>query len=164
MADAMRGALVFPLLLLAAAPVQARERIGQYGGWGAFRDAQPARCFAIAQPLWRKKHDPSFADFTATPGGGPRRFHVRLSRAPRPGRPVTLAIGDRHFTLLVHGSDAWGHDAREDGRIIAAARNGDQMVVTATRADGHRFRDFYALAGAASAIDAATVACLQRRR
>ena len=70
---AMRGALVFPLLLLAAAPVQARERIGQYGGWGAFRDESPARCFAIAQPLWRKKHDPSFPDFPAPPGGGPPR-------------------------------------------------------------------------------------------
>lgn len=160
---AMRGALVFPLLLLAAAPVQARERIGQYGGWGAFRDESPARCFAIAQPLWRKKHDPSFADFTALPGGGPRRFHVRLSRPPRQGKPVTLTIGERHFTLLVAGSDAWGRDARADGRIIAAVRDGDQMVVTATRANGRRFRDFYALAGAASAIDAATIACLQPR-
>jgi len=160
----MRGALLLLPILLAAAPVRARERIGQYGGWGAFRDESPARCFAIAQPLWRERHDPSFADFTAVPGGGPRRFHVRLSRTPRPGKPVTLTIGDRHFTLLAQGSDAWGHDAREDGRIIAAARDGGQMVVTATRADGRRLRDFYALAGAASAIDAATIACLAHRR
>jgi hypothetical protein len=161
---AMRRAVSFLLLLLVAAPATARERIGQYAGWGAFRDEEPARCFAIARPLWRKKHDPSFADITATPGGGPRQFHVRLSRTPRVGEPVTLAIGDRQFTLLVRGSDAWGRNAREDGRIIAAARGGKQMVVTARRTNGRRFRDFYALAGAASAIDAVTVACLQPRR
>jgi hypothetical protein len=46
-------------LLAVAVPAQARDALGVYEGWGAFRDARPPRCYAIAQPvrkssgLWR---------------------------------------------------------------------------------------------------------------
>jgi hypothetical protein len=36
-------------LLLLAAPLAARESLGVYDSWAAFKDASPARCYAIAK-------------------------------------------------------------------------------------------------------------------
>ena len=46
-----------------------------------------------------------------------------------------------------------------DAAIVAAMRSGSRMSVTATDRGGNRFTDRYSLAGVATAIDAATIAC-----
>lgn len=144
------------LVLLLAAP---RETIGVYGGWGAFSDAAPRRCFAIAQPV-----DPAqragFLSVANWPGQNIRgQLHVRLSRPRAASARVALSIGDRRFDLTAGDSDAWAPDARTDAAIVAAMRSGRSMSVEALGRDGSPFADTYALSGAATAIDAAALAC-----
>ena len=43
-------AALLPVLLAVTAPATARDTIGVYKGWGAFRDTTPPRCYAIARP------------------------------------------------------------------------------------------------------------------
>ncbi len=45
----MKRALL--LLALAGSPAVARESLGIFDSWGAFTDASPRRCFAIAEPV-----------------------------------------------------------------------------------------------------------------
>lgn len=139
-----------------------REALGIYGNWGAFRDASPARCFAIAQPLARTAGKP-FASIATWPGQGTRnQLHIRLSRARHPQARVTLSVGERRFVLQSGDRDAWAPDARADAAIVSAVRGGRSMSVETVAANGAAFADVYALKGAATAIDASALGCTAR--
>ena len=83
-------------LICVAAPLAAKDSLGVFDNWGAFRDRGAGRCYAIAVP------DPSrvardYAPF-ASVGTWPRRvvhgqLHVRLSRklAAQPNRSKVLS-------------------------------------------------------------------------
>ena len=152
-------------LVLLAAPTAARDALGVYNGWGAFRDPKPLRCFAIAQPLrgrngkWRP-----FASVSHWPVQRIRgQVHVRLSREIRADAPVTLSIDDRRFPMVAGGADAWAPDPQSDAAIIAAMRSGRSMSIATVSANGGGFADTYVLKGAATAIDAAALGCARSR-
>lgn len=150
-------------LTLALALVQGppRESLGVFGGWGAFRDTAPRRCFAIASPVQRRRQ--AFASIASWPGQGARnQLHIRLGRARRADARVTLAIGERRFQLLAGERDAWSPDAATDRAIVAAIRTSRSMTVESLAANGAPFADAYRLSGAATAIDAAGVGCAAR--
>ena len=144
------------LLLAVAAP----QAIGIHQRWGAFRDEGPTRCYAISRPVQGKTGTP-FASVATWPGAGVRgQLHVRLSRAKAPPARVVLAIGERRFDLTAGRIDAWSPDTATDRAIVAAMRGGRSMSVESVAANGAAFVDVYALAGAATAIDAAALGCL----
>ncbi|MDP1027190.1 invasion associated locus B family protein [Sphingomonas sp. KR1UV-12] len=148
--------------MLAMAPVAARDTLGVYRGWAAFRD--PERCYAIAQPQGRVRSGQPFAAVATWPAKSLRAsLHVRLSHPVQPDQPVTLSVGERRFRLTATGADAFAADAASDRAIVAALRDGRSMSVEAVGQGGHPFADSYALAGAATAIDAATLACAALR-
>lgn len=147
------------LLALMAAPVIARETIGIYKGWGAFRD--PDRCYAIARPVLANGRPDGFATVGTWPARRLREsFHLHLSIARDRAAPVTLAIGERRFPLVGGDRDVWAPDAATDHALVAAMRSGRSMSVSAVDTRRRPFADTYALAGAAAAIDAATLACV----
>ena len=150
-------------LVLVAAPLSARESLGVYDGWAAFRDANPARCYAIA-----KAQGSPPAPAYATVSNWPKRkvrgaVHIVLSRDVAEEASVRLAVSDKRFDLVAKGRNAWARDRRDDAAIVAAMRSAARMSVSARTAKGAAFTDRYALAGAATAIDAATVGCVQSR-
>lgn len=157
---------VIPLILLAiatAAPAAgARETIGIFFAWGAFRE--PGRCFAIAEPAGPKRPDRRpFVSIASWPERGVRsQLHVRLSREKRPGSAILLRIDDATFQLGGGRNNAWALDRRADAAIVAAMRTGLQMSVETRSATGALVRDRYGLRGAASAIDASAIACAGR--
>lgn len=146
---------------LLTAPAAARDALGIYEGWGAFRDGQPVRCFAIAQPLrrgpgnWRPFAAVSYWPLQRVRG----QIHIRLSREKRANEPVTLRIDDRRFPMDAGGADAWAPDPQTDAAIVAAMRSGQTMSVSSIASSGGSFADTYALKGAATAIDAAALGC-----
>lgn len=157
--------LVLPLALLvaAASPLAARESLGVYEGWAAFRDERPFRCYAVAKAE-RASGAPAYATISHWPQRKVRgAVHIVLSRAVAEGGAVRLAVGGKRFDLVAKGRNAWAREAGGDAAIIAALRSAARMSVSARGAKGGSFTDRYALAGAATAIDAATVGCAQRR-
>lgn len=145
-----------------ARPVEGRAAIGVFGGWGAFSDASPRRCYAIARPD-RPRGSRGFAAVSDWPGQDVHnQFHVRLSRARHPRGRVMLSVGERRFELVAGDRDAWAPDVRTDRAIVAAMRSERSMSVETTAADGRAMVDVYALSGAATAIDAAALACVAR--
>ena len=152
-------------LLVVAAPVAARDTLGVFGRWGAFRDAQPARCFAIARPIEPRGRSGGFASVASWPGRGVRSaISLRLSRPRDASLPVTLTIGERRFALAGSTTGVWAADPASDRAIVAAMRGGRSMSVEAVAPRGHPFADVYALAGAATAIDAAALGCVPAPR
>lgn len=149
------------LALALLALVAPRETIGIYERWGAFRDAQPTRCFAVARPSDKARRGEAFVSIASWPARGVRhQLYVRLSRARADHARVMLVAGERRFELTASRHDAWAPDARTDAAIVAAMRDGRALSVESVDTDGTPFVDGYPLQGAASAIDAATLACL----
>lgn len=157
--------LLFLLLLLGLTGEVCAQRntLGIFQTWGAFRENR--RCYAIAEPHrapraegWRP-----FASIGFWPNRGVRgQVHFRLSRAKRPGSAVLLRIDDRTFQLRGGGNNAWAPDGRADAQIVAALRTGIDLTIE-TRSDrGMLVRDAYRLRGAATAIDAAAIACARQ--
>ncbi|MBY8824813.1 hypothetical protein [Sphingomonas colocasiae] len=161
----MRAAAALAVAAIAA-PATARDSLGIFEGWGAFRDDRPARCYAISEPAarsaggrWRP-----FASVAHWPGRNVRgQLHIRMSRTRAADAVVTLTVGDRRFRLASGGADAWAPDARADAAIVAAMRNATSMAVASRDGSGRAFTDAYRLRGAATAIDAAALGCARRR-
>lgn len=162
----MRTALGVALALLAAVPAQARDGLGTFGSWGAFRDPAVPRCYAIAmaRPSTQQRDFQPYA----TVGTWPRRdvrnqLHVRLSRRLAPDARIVLTIGRERFALVGGGADAWAADRRMDAAIAAAMRSAESMTVNARDVRGRGFSNTWPLAGAATAIDAAALGCARLR-
>ncbi len=155
----VRTALPFIALATMAVPVAAKDSLGVYSSWAAFRDDSPQRCYAIAKPS-RSGNSAPFASVATWPSQGIRgQLHIRLSRAIRAGSDVTLRVGDRRFTLAAKGRNAWAQDNAMDAAITAALRSATRMSVSARATNGSSFTDRYDLSGAATAIDASVVGC-----
>lgn len=158
--------LALALLLLMPAPAAARDSLGVFETWGAFRDERPLRCFAISEPAARSRGGEwrPFASVSHWPAQRIRsQIHIRMSRNRAADAPVTLTVGERRFRLVAGGADAWAPDARADNAIVAAMRSAPSMAITSRDTRGNNFTDAYRLRGAATAIDAAALGCARRR-
>lgn len=155
----MSGRTLVLAVALLAVPAAARQTIGIYKSWGAFRD--PGRCYAIAQPVLANGRPGGFATVGTWPAKRLRAsFHLHLSAPRDRAAPVTLAIGERRFPLIGTDRDVWAPDGATDHALVMAMRSGRSMSVSAVDTRHRPFADTYALAGAAAAIDAATLACV----
>lgn len=108
---------------------------------------------------------PPFAGFlfdSAGPAQG--RLYLRLSREVAANSAVMLEIDAQPFLLVATGQSAWSRSSAQSQAIITAVRNGGTMRVQFRDGSGRRFTDYYSLAGAATAIDAAAAACAGKVR
>lgn len=159
--------LIFLLsLLLVTAPAWAqRHGEGIFFRWGAFSEESPRRCFAISRPVdisgtrAAASLSVSFAPESRIAG----QVHVRLGSPKREGSALLLRIDGRSFQLAGRGADAWAANDAADAAIVAAMRTGVDVAVETRDPNGARYRDRYVLRGAASAIDAAAIACAGKK-
>jgi len=161
----MRVRRLLPLaVLFVAAPLAARDSLGIFDDWGAFRDPQVPQCYAISAAEKGSGSYEAYANVATWPRQGVRgQVHFRLSRLMAQGARITLALGADRFVLTGGGVDAWAQDKRMDAAIVAALRSAKSMSVSATDRAGQRFTDRYSLNGVATALDAATVGCARIR-
>lgn len=161
----MRRALA-AVLLLAALPVQARDALGIWGDWAAFRDPGVPRCYAIAlarpAPGRTREFEPYLTVSTWPTRGVSGQVHVRLPRRAAPEARVTLSLGGEIFPLVAGGASAWAMDRRADAAIVARMRSEGELTVALRSPGGRVTREVWRLAGLPSALDAAALACAGR--
>lgn len=157
---------IWALSVIAAvlcAPAQARDSLGVFDQWGAFRDAKGPRCYAIAEPARtssRRGNLRAFASVGTWPKNAVRgQVYFHLSRERADDSALWLSIGERRFALLSGKTDAWAQDKRMDAAIVAAMRSSVRMSVEGKAKNGRSFYDIYTLKGAATAMDAAALGC-----
>ncbi len=148
-------------------PAIARDDLGIFAGWAAFRDTKASRCYAIAKPApskLRRDYKP-YATVATWPKKDVRgQVHFRLSREMTPKTTIALVIDDKNFLLTGGGGDAWARDKTMDAAIVATMRSAKQMVIKARDTSGRGFSNTYQLTGAGKAMDAATKACARLGR
>lgn len=147
---------------LLTTPATARDSLGVFNDWAAFRDPETPRCYAIAEP-----ETASIAGGYATVGFWPAarvrtQLFLRFPRPLDPARAPALTVGGQRFLLTARGAGAWSRDARMDAAIVAAMRSAPTMSVTAIGARGGTMTASWRLRGAATAIDAAALGCARR--
>ena len=158
--------LVPLLLVLVAAPLAAKDSLGVFGDWGAFYDADIPRCYAIAaaSPARGSRDVEPFASVGTWPGRQVRgQVHFRTSRRIGSNSAISLTVGRKEFALTGSGTNAWANNTAQDGEILAAMRAANSMSLRARDTNGNVFSNRYSLDGAATALDAASVGCSQRR-
>jgi hypothetical protein len=151
------------MLALVAAPVLAKDRLGVFQSWAAFRDPATPRCYAIAAP----------EEMVGTPlrkaylsvGFWPKQgvagqVYVSLSRERSSNSSITLTAGGRRFRLVANTLGGWAVDRRMDQAIIAAIRSASALSIESIGRDGRSIVDAYSLRGAPSAVDAAALGCV----
>jgi len=154
-------------LILASSPAAAKDSLGTYNSWGAFRDPGIPRCYAIAESeeITGKAERKSYASIGFWPRREIRRqFHARLSRDRSSNSRVIVSIAGRRFRLTANTTDAWSQDKRMDAALVAAIRSAKSMTIESTGRDGRPIVDAYLLRGAATAIDAASLGCSRLNR
>jgi hypothetical protein len=147
-------------------PVIAKDSLGIFNSWGAFRDSEIPRCYAIAESeeITGKAQRKSFATIGFWPRRKIRRqFHVRLSRDRSTNSRLIVSIAGRRFQLTASRFDGWSQDKRMDAAIISAIRSATSMTVESVGRNGKPIVDAYRLRGAATAIDAASLGCSRLR-
>lgn len=148
---------LFLSLLLASPALAAPKPVGIFFGWAAFRDG--GRCWAVAEPEAAGASH-GYLTLSWVPSRNVRgQLAIRFARPKRAGSAVLLRVDARTFQLIGGGLNAWATDARADAEIVAAMRTGAALSVETRSETGGTMRDLYRLRGAASAIDAAAVAC-----
>lgn len=163
----MKRSLFLCALAAAAisAPVLAKDSLGVFESWGAFRDGDINRCYAIAKPEeinGRPRYN-AYASIGWWPGKNVRgQVHFRLSRPAADDAGIVLTVGNRRFTLTGGEGDGWAADKSDDAAIVAAMRSARNMTIRARSKSGGRIIDSYTLPGAATAMDAAALACARR--
>ena len=162
--------MAFLFLIAAAAPAMAfaapRTTLGIFDGWGAFREPQTPRCYALAAPSATigRPQVKAYASVGYWPKSRIRgQFYIRLSKDRGAGRELRLTVGSRRFILTGNGVHGWASDARMDAAIIAEMRAAPSMSVESSTATGGAIADTYRLRGAATAIDAAALGCANIR-
>lgn len=162
----LAGPFAIAALAFCVSPASARDSLGIFSDWGAFRDPGVPRCYAIAKaaPSRLQRDTQPYASIGTWPARRVRnQFHLRLSREVIANRPITLRIGDRSFELTGSGTNAWAKSQTMDAAIVAAMRSAGRMTVSASDRSGRRYSNSYDLSGAATAMDAATVGCARVR-
>jgi len=160
-----RLALPLSLILLCAAPLAAKDSLGVFGQWGAFRDPAGSRCYAIAagETGTARREFAPFASVGTWPARQVRgQLHIRPSRNLAAETAATLRIGGASFRLAGGTSDLWAADHGANAAILVAMRSAGSMQLSGRDARGNRFTDRYSLEGVATAMDAASIACARR--
>lgn len=149
------------LAVVLAMPAIAKDRLGIYQSWVAFRDPG-TRCYAIAEPedTLGTASQSGFLSVAFWPKQRvTHQVYVRLSRIRSGNSGITLNAGGRRFRLTARGSEGWAPDRATDQVIVAAMRSAASLSIESIGRDGRAIVDTYALRGAPSAIDAAALGC-----
>lgn len=159
-------ALAMGMMVLATPAADAREALGAFGDWAAFKDpGNDRKCYAVTAPNQTRASAQNVRRGQASlsvgywPGRSGPQIHAATGFGIDPGKPVTLKIGSRSFTLLPEGESAWAENAAADEAIISALRKGTTAEVTGTSTRGTQITDRYSLKGLSAALDAAQSAC-----
>ncbi|MDD5587394.1 MAG: invasion associated locus B family protein [Alphaproteobacteria bacterium] len=164
--------LVILLLTMFWAPpapaAAARETLGKFGYWTAFRLAEGGQsvCYMslTAHPPQAKKPKGRRGDvvlmITQRPADSSTDVvSYTAGMKFKPASEAVITIDSKKFSLFTQGDTAWSRDASTDHALAAAIRNGASMNVTGVAAQDALITDTLNLKGAFAAYVAVNKAC-----
>jgi hypothetical protein len=147
-------------VLFVAGPALAKETIGVFGEWGAFRDKRGSTvCYVVSAPVTRSGKGRAAPQLVVSIWPRQKISAQVMAGTGTATQSAALAVGGRSFKLSIQGDGGWLPDRTADGQALAALAASGTATVTGRSARGNRFTDSYALAGFSDAWSAAQKAC-----
>jgi invasion protein IalB len=142
------------------------KTLGAFGSWTAVVDSSGKRrvCYIGSAPKKTEgkysARGPTHLLVTHRPADKVKgEVSVSTGYAYKDGKDAEAEINGRKFKLFTRGENAWTYDAAADRALVAAMKNGNQLVVHGTSARGTQTTDTYSLSGFSAALAAIDKAC-----
>jgi invasion protein IalB len=161
----MRGliALFSSLALFAvASPAMAQQatKIGQHNAWGtySYKTANGKVCYVLTVPTDKQPPDLDHGDmffFVSQRPGQQVSYEPQFIAGYnlQDNSKVTVAVGDKSFSMFTRGKSAWVENAAEEPQLIAAMKAGSDMSVKAKSSRGNPTSYVFSLKGISAALD-----------
>ncbi len=148
--------LCVALALASASPAFAKDSLGIFGDWGAFK--QGASCYATTASTSAAQGRKGPAYLTVTLWAGNRAPQVMLGLGTA-AKAARLTAGGQGFTPSIRGDAAWMPDSRGDSLLIQALSASSNATVSMISPRNNRLTDRYSLKGFNEAWKAVLAAC-----
>jgi invasion protein IalB len=153
-------------LLLAAAPAFAQattaRKVADHEHWAtySYKEKNGTVCYVLTRPVPKSSQPPKL-DHGDVYFFVSRRPGQAVSLEPqfiagyvlKEGSKVSLAVGDKKFTMFTKGKFAWVENAAEEPALIAAMKAGSDMKVQATSGKGNATSYAFSLKGVSAALN-----------
>jgi hypothetical protein len=146
----------FCLFSLMATPALARDSLGVFGDWGAFK--QRGSCYATTASTSASQGRKGPAYLTVTLWAGNRAPQVMLGLGTA-AKSVRLTTGGQGFTPSIRGEAAWMPDSQGDGLLLQALLASSSASASMISPRNNRLTDRFSLTGLNEAWRAARAAC-----
>lgn len=153
----LRLLLFLTLMLVQTPAVAARETIGIFGDWGAFK--QRDSCYATSAPVQSSGRRKGIVYLTVSLWPGQASAPQVMVAAGSDVSAVNLRVAGQGFHPVPRGEQAWMPDSRGDQLLIAAMAAANTLSVDFTSRRGHNFTDRYSMNGFNAAWKATIAAC-----
>ena len=148
-------------LTLVAAPAlaQSATKMGQHNAWGTYSYAQNNGkvCYVLTVPTDKQPPTLDHGDmffFVSQKPGQNVSFEPQFiaGYAFKENSKVQVKVGDKSFSMFTRGKSAWMENAAEEPALIAAMRNGTDMLVLGTSGRGNPTKYTFSLKGISAAL------------
>jgi invasion protein IalB len=162
--ETMRGLTpIFIGLLLAAAAgpalAQSATKIGQHNAWGtySYQSENGKVCYVLTVPTEKQPASLDHGDiffFVSQKPGQNVSYEPQFiaSYDFQDNSKVSVAVGDKNFSMFTRGKSAWMENAAEEPQLVAAMRSGSDMKISAKSGRGNTTSYTFSLKGISAAL------------
>ncbi len=145
-----------------SAMAQSPTQIGKFSAWGAYAYTATGGkvCYILTIPQTKKPdkgivHGDNFFLVSQKPGQNVA-FEPQFMAGYelKAQTKVTVAVGDKSFSMFTSGKSAWMENAAEEPLLLAAMKVGKSMSIAATSKRGTATNYTFSLSGISKALDA----------
>ncbi len=156
------------LAFLVAAPAVAQGQskpVAQFGDWSVYvSTGSPKVCYAISQPKTRAPsgltRDPAYFFISTRPSEKVKdEVSITVGYPMRANSEATVKVGSLNLQLYTKDRGAWVRNVSDESRLVAAMRNGKDLVFSGTSGRGNVTTDTYSLNGISAALDRVAREC-----
>lgn len=150
------------VMLAGQAYAQSARKMAEHGDWATYSyQAQNGKvCYVLTVPRPKSMqpanvdHGDMFFFVSQRPGQSVSFEPQFIAGYPlREGSKVSVAIGNKKFSLFTKGKSAWVENAAEEPVLIAAMKGGDTMQVQAQSGRGTKTSYSFSLRGISAALN-----------
>jgi invasion protein IalB len=158
----LRGTFLALALSAAAVPAMAQPatQLSKHNDWAtyAYSGDKGKVCYVLSAPTDKQPTSLDHGDvffFVSQKPGQNVAFEPQFLAGYQfqADSKVTIAIGDKSFSLFTRGKSAWRENAAEEPALIAAMKGGSEMKIAAKSGRGNATNYVFSLKGITAALD-----------
>lgn len=156
----MKSFLAATISLFIANSASAQTLDSKHGDWEVYKHG--TTCYMASTPVkedgnWSKRGQPyALINYKK---GGTDEINITSGYPYKPNLTLDVKVNGKAFALFVDGEHAWAKNPASDKAIVAALKNGSEMVVKGVSAKGTYSTDTYSLKGTGAAYKRMVEVC-----